>query len=169
MKERPLFYLADFLATGFYSGKIPFMPGTFGTIAGLILCYLCHCFITSNQFFLAIFFTFFVGLWSSKQLIQSTHNSDPSCVVIDEIVGIMIVIYPFIHLSFSWKAWGSYFIVFRFFDIIKPFPIKLVDSYFKKKQKTNLQAFGVMIDDVIAAIYTLFIIYLLKWNFLLNS
>ena len=141
-------------------GYIPFMPGTFGSLAGLligiVLYFVCN-------FWIVLFFTitlFFAGWWFVELYLTSkTETHDPSEIIIDEVVGQLTAIIPLFYaaslsneqiLSNNFTGYLSAFILFRFFDILKPWPINLAD------QMTN--SLGVMLDDVLAGIYTLLII-----------
>ena len=128
-------------------GLIPVAPGTFGSIfAWIIFIFLSH-FI--NMFFLTIASLFF-AIWicekAAKDLIEKDHKS----IVIDELVGMWISLIPVIYIVSTQKDRIIYaviaFILFRFFDILKPFPI----SYFDQKIKNGI---GIVLDDCIAGIF----------------
>ena len=145
-----------FFATGFFVGKAPFAPGTFGTVLGIPLCFL----LTKIGFFRAVLFTtIFVmaAIWASHRAQQILKQNDPACIVIDEISGLMITM---LGLPLNAVSILLGFIVFRAFDIIKPFPI----SYLEKKISGGT---GIVLDDVAAGIFSnlvLRIIFLLKMN-----
>ncbi len=131
-----------FLATGFYIGRVPFAPGTFGTLIGLPLCLL----ISRLPFGLAVvcvalFIGCAIGLASAAEKI--IQQKDPGQIVIDEIAGFLVV---FVGLPFNVYSAVLGFILFRGFDIFKPFPIRLLE------RKVSGGS-GIVIDDVIAGLY----------------
>ena len=145
-----------FFATGFFVGNVPFAPGTFGTLLGIPLCFL----LSKIDFFRAVLFSaIFVmaAIWASHRARQIIKQNDPACIVIDEISGLMITM---LGLPFNAVFILLGFIVFRAFDIIKPFPIR----YLEKKIPGGA---GIVLDDVAAGIFSnlvLRIIFLLKMN-----
>ncbi len=137
--------LVKFLVTGFYSGKIKYMPGTFGTLVGVLIFQLISLNSLLNNIFLLLIL-FFLSLlllnYSYKELIFL--NKDDKSIVIDEIFGYLIFMI-FFENNLTNLIVG--FMLFRFFDILKPFPISLIDKNIKN-------SFGVMFDDVIAALFS---------------
>ncbi len=138
-------------------GKINYAPGTLSSlITTFLLFYFFHILNLSHQTILIGFFIiFFYSLYAISSYIKKKENKDPKEIVIDEIIGQSIPIYVYeishgIEKNYS-EAYLYYiyiFILFRFFDIKKPFPI----SYFDKNYKNSL---GVILDDVIAGIYVI--------------
>ena len=130
-----------FLATGCFIGKIPFAPGTIGTILGLPLCFV----LSRIDFFVAIlctviFIFFAIGIAHKAEKILDIKDS--GCIVIDEIAGLMVTL---LGLPFNMVSAVAGFLIFRFFDILKPFPIRLLDK--------NLSGgSGIVLDDVAAGI-----------------
>ena len=137
--------LVKFLVTGFYSGKIKYMPGTFGTLVGVLIFQIISLNSFLNNIFLLLIL-FFLSLlllnYSYKKLIFL--NKDDKSIVIDEIFGYLIFMI-FFENNLTNLLVG--FMLFRFFDILKPFPISLIDKNIKN-------SFGVMFDDVIAALFS---------------
>jgi len=134
-----------FLAFGFGSGLAPQAPGTFGSVVGVLLAYFMLA--LSPVVYLAVTGVLFLaGVWicgaSSRKLGVHDHGG----IVWDEIVGIMIT---FIMIPSGWYWLLLGFLLFRVFDIIKPWPIKVLD------QKVH-GGFGIMIDDVLAGAFALF-------------
>ena len=136
-------------------GKVPKVPGTFGSLATVIILYLFfHTFNISSNIILIGLIIIFIYSFSAVALhIKNNENKDPKEVVIDEFIGqsIPIYLYEVAHgtVKESQEAILFYiyiFILFRFFDIKKPFPV----SYFDKKFKNS---FGVILDDVVAGLY----------------
>ncbi|MBT4362856.1 MAG: phosphatidylglycerophosphatase A [Desulfobacteraceae bacterium] len=130
-----------FLATGFYSGYAPFAPGTFGTIPGILICY----FISGSDITIAFLYTLLVVIISipiAHEAEKITGKNDPGCIVIDEIAGILVTLSG---IPFNTTTVISGFIIFRFLDILKPFPIR----YLEKKVPGGA---GIVIDDVAAGV-----------------
>ena len=133
---------STWIASWFGSGLIRPAPGTWGTLGGMIIAAPLLYYTGAIGLFLAAIILFIAGLWASKKFSYATATKDSSHIVIDEVVGLLITLIP-AQASISQLVIG--FILFRFFDIIKPYPIKLIERHFPN-------AFGVMIDDVIAGI-----------------
>ena len=132
-----------FFATGCFIGNTPFAPGTFGTILGLPLCFLlAETELPVAVFLIVIFIIFAVLIAHNAEKILK--KNDPGCIIIDEIAGIVVT---FIGLKFNIISALTGFIIFRFFDILKPFPIRFLE------EKVPGGA-GVVIDDIMAGIYS---------------
>lgn len=150
--------MIKFIASGFYSGYLPKAPGTWGTVVAIPLSFLLLP-LGIIEFYVATLGCFLIGWYCSHVLTADpTSDPDPSYIVIDEIAGFMLTValsLSFLKLSpdsmqSSWKFWGLCFIAFRIFDICKPFPIYRIDDYLASTR--NWRGFGVMIDDILAAI-----------------
>ena len=158
------------IVTCFGIGSIRFAPGTITSLITTVFLYsLFHIINLPNNTILIILFIIFIySFYAVSEYIKFNENKDPKEVVIDEFIGqsIPIYLYEISHGTSkdSQDAVLFYFyifILFRFFDIKKPFPV----SYFDKKYKNS---FGVILDDVIAGFYvvfTLIIFMLIKINF----
>ena len=132
-----------FLATGFFIGHIPFAPGTFGTLIGLPICYLLSRVHFGVALICVVLFIFFaVKVASAAEKISG--QKDPGQIVIDEIAGLMVA---FVGLPFNLQTAIIGFFVFRAFDILKPFPIRLLESKLSGGS-------GIVFDDVLAGLYT---------------
>ncbi len=134
---------AHFVALGFGSGLAPKAPGTFGTLAGLALYYALAVVLPPAAIaFLAIPF-FFLGVWACDVTAKHLGVQDPGCIVWDEVVAFL----PLAAISSAaWWLQAVAFVLFRLFDIWKPYPIRMIDANVKG-------GFGVMLDDVAAAAY----------------
>ena len=129
-------------ATGLYIGTVPVAPGTFGSLIGLPLClFLSRLSFLQSVMFILIFILFAVGIASAAEKILK--QKDPGQIVIDEIAGILVT---FAGLPFNLKTALAGFIIFRLLDILKPFPIRILD-------KRMAGGSGVVLDDVLAGIY----------------
>ena len=143
---------AHFMSLGFGSGLAPKAPGTFGTLVGLPLVWL----ISGLTFYAQIgiiVLLFFVGIYCCDKTGKALGVSDHGGIVWDEIVAIMLVL---TITPMQWQWWIVAFLLFRLFDIWKPYPI----CYFDAKLKNG---FGVMFDDLLAAIYAILVMKFILW------
>jgi len=147
--------LNTLFVTMFGLGKIPKIPGTFGSLATVILLYFFfHILnISSNVVLIGLIFIFIYSFLAVAVYIKNNENKDPKEVVIDEFIGQSIPIYLYEISHGTEKSsdeaiifYGICFILFRFFDIAKPFPVNFFDKNFKN-------SFGVIMDDVCAGLY----------------
>ena len=143
-----------FLGFGFGSGLAPKAPGTFGTLPALPLAWILL-FLNSGKIGLIILSVvlFFIGIWICNVTERDLGVHDYGGIVWDEIVA-MLLILAFVPQTVLW--WLMAFLVFRFFDAVKPPPIKWFD------QKVS-GGFGVMLDDIIAAIMSIMVLLVLRY------
>ena len=143
---------AHFCALGFGSGLAKKAPGTFGTLAGLPVFWL----ISDLGFYVQlaiILMLFLVGIYFCEKTGKALGVSDHGSIVWDEIVAIMLVLTV---TPYQWKWWLAAFFLFRLFDIWKPAPIRQCDAMVKG-------GFGVMLDDLLAAVYAIVSLKILLW------
>ena len=145
------------LATGFYVGMIPKAPGTWGSLAALIPWFFLKD-LPLQAYFTVLAVILVVGFFVSGSAEKILDRSDAGPIVIDEILGMFITLtlapaHP--------AAWILGFILFRIFDIFKPFPV----SWFDRKIHGGI---GIMMDDVVAGLYALASLQLL-WFVIGNS
>ena len=145
---------AHFLSFGFGSGLSPIAPGTMGTLVAFpIFAYLKSWFGQSDVFFLGfIAQLFLLGIWLCGKTGKAIGEDDHSGIVFDEIVAFLLVLF-FTPEGFFWQA-GA-FLLFRFFDVLKPPPIAYYDRMLHG-------GFGVMFDDLLAAFYALICLALFR-------
>lgn len=136
--KRPL----CFLAYGFGSGLAPKAPGTFGTLVAIPL-YLLMASLSLPVYIAVVIVGFIAGIWICQAAVDWVGQEDPSAVVWDEIIGFLITM-TFAPSGWQWIIIG--FLLFRLFDIWKPWPV----SYADKKLHGGL---GIMLDDVLAGVY----------------
>jgi phosphatidylglycerophosphatase A len=139
---------AHFIALGFGSGLAPKAPGTFGALLGWLLARGMLEHADTATYFVIVAVAFFVGAWACHITGPKLGAPDHGALVWDEVVAMMLVIW-FVPSSLVMQFFG--FLIFRFFDIVKPPPI----SYFDRRYKNG---FGVMLDDLIAAGFTLLVL-----------
>ena len=143
--------LITFLATGFGSGLVPFAPGTAGTLIGVLICliFMPLPWIGRLVAVLALLaFSFYVA----DRAENIYKKKDDQRIVIDEIIGFQITMLP---VAINLPGICAGFVLFRIFDILKPFPIR------------NLQrlpgGWGIVVDDVVAGIYAAIVLWLLTY------
>ena len=149
-----------FLALGFGTGLIKKAPGTFGTLAAFPF-FLFLQLLSQPLIYIVILTMFFIGIYVADKTSQALSISDPSCIVIDEIVGFLLLLILIQHMPGAEILISKIdlilaFILFRIFDIWKPFPIDFLEKKFKG-------GFGIMIDDIGAAIYAYIIFILIHY------
>jgi phosphatidylglycerophosphatase A len=148
--------------TLFGIGKIKKIPGSFASLATTIfLFFLLHTLsVSPNIVLISVIIIFFISLYSVNIFIKDLDNKDPKEVVIDEFIGqsIPICLYEIAHEGSKEtdQVLTSYFIMFilfRIFDIVKPYPVSYYDKNFKN-------SFGVIMDDVCAGLYVVAVLVL---------
>ena len=141
--------------TIFGLGKLPKIPGTFGSLATIIILYFFFHILnlSSNLILVALIVIFIFSFLAITNYIKNIENKDPKEIIIDEFIGQSIPIYLYEISHGTEKTaddaiifYSVCFLLFRFFDIVKPFPV----SYFDKNFKNS---FGVIMDDVCAGFY----------------
>jgi phosphatidylglycerophosphatase A len=141
---------SSFIAYGFGSGLAPKAPGTFGTLAALPIYWLMQDW-PLTVYLTVVFLAFMAGIWFCQRTVDWIKQDDPSGVVWDEIVGYLVAM-TFAPGGWLWMLIG--FVLFRFFDILKPWPVSWAD----KKLHGGL---GIMLDDVVAGLYSALALHLL--------
>jgi phosphatidylglycerophosphatase A len=145
--RKPLY----FIAFGLGSGAIPFAPGTFGTLMAIPFYLLIEPFSVPIYLLFVILFIA-ASIWICDRLIDEIHVEDHPGMCIDEFAGFFVTLINAPH-GWQWVTLG--FILFRIFDIWKPWPIYIID-------KKIHGGFGMVLDDVVAGLYSLIIIQLIK-------
>ena len=142
-----------FFSSGFGIGLIPIAPGTFGSGFGLCLyIYLAHFYLPTLLIYLLLLALLMIAWLTINESLKALGKGDHQAIVIDEIIGMMFVA-SVLPADPYWAV--AAFLIFRFFDIMKPFPIDLVDRKFKN-------AFGILIDDIIASGYSIALIMIAR-------
>lgn len=143
---------AHFIAFGGGVGLAPFAPGTFGTLLALPLYWWIGRQLEPVWFLLLVAGLFALGVWACGVAGRAIGASDHGGMVWDEVVAFLAVLF-FVPATLPWQA--SAFLLFRAFDILKPPPIPYYERTFRS-------GFGVMLDDVVAAFYTLIVLAVAK-------
>ena len=156
------------ISTFFGNGYVSKIPGTFTSLTTLIILYLLFevCEFKDLNYILILYsIIFFYSFYAVMDTEHEFEKKDPRQIVIDEVLGQSLPIILIVYLSsknlISISVEIYYlisFLLFRFFDIVKPFPV----SYFDKKHKNF---FGIIMDDIMAGIYSMIIIYLISIKF----
>ena len=133
-----------FLSLGFGTGLAPVAPGTFGTLAA-IPCYLLLAQLALPYYLVIILLGFAAGIFLCGYTSAALGVHDHSAIVWDEFVGFWITM---IAVPVTWQWILAGFLLFRVFDIVKPWPVKVADAKMKG-------GFGIMFDDVLAGLYAL--------------
>lgn len=162
-KKTPLDHFA-LAVTTFGVGYLPLMPGTYGSIVGVLIYLVVSLFEADAGIALyqknwrveqvtawihavnLIFFLLFclLGIWAATRAVKLFQNKDPKQAVVDEVIG-QIIVFLFVPFGLSWKFILAGFLLFRLFDIWKPYPIDSLQ---------NLPAgIGVCADDILAGVY----------------
>ena len=150
MKER----VVEFLATGFYSGKMPKAPGTAGTVVAVPIVVGLSSVLNPINYMAVTFVAVIAAIFISQLHENAKGVHDSQEIVIDEIVGYMVAM---VWLPMTWQSLLIGFVLFRLFDALKPFPINVIDEKIGG-------GVGVVVDDVAAGIATNFLMQILFVN-----
>ena len=143
--------ISEWIATCFKVGYLPFAPGTWGSVFAILLWWVLLKDLNTCIFGAIIIIFLLIGIVVSNIIIDQSGDHDPSYIIIDELVGQWLALFlipdGFFNIAIS-------FILFRFFDIIKPWPIRLIEKLPK--------GLGVMSDDLTAGLITLVLIQVIN-------
>jgi phosphatidylglycerophosphatase A len=131
-----------FIAQGAYSGRLPVAPGTAGTLVGVLL-YLGMKGLPVPVYAALCVLIFFIGMWIAGRAEALLGRTDHPSIVIDEIAGYLVAM---VLVPSGWSSIAVAFVLFRVFDIVKPFPLKRLQNLHGGP--------GVMLDDIGAGVYT---------------
>jgi phosphatidylglycerophosphatase A len=143
---------ARFIALGFGTGLAPVAPGTFGTLLAFPLFMLLDRWLDPLQLLAVIAGFFAIGVWACGRTGRDLGVADHGAMNWDEVVAMMLIL---LIIPDGWEWWIFAFGAFRFFDVVKPQPIRHID-------RTMKGGFGVMFDDIVAAFYTLLLVAAVK-------
>ena len=143
--------ISEWIATCFKVGYLPLAPGTWGSVFAILLWWVLLKDLNTYIFGVVIIIFLLIGIVVSNIIIDQSGDHDPSHIIIDELVGQWLALFlipdGFFNIAIS-------FILFRFFDIIKPWPIRLIEKFPK--------GLGVMSDDLTAGLITLVLIQIIN-------
>ena len=136
----------------FFIGYIKFAPGTWGSLASILILFpvIKYLSLSLEIFVIVLIILFFISNFFINYYSNFTNSQDSKKIVIDELLGIftILIFYDFIFISNDFLTLLIIFIIFRIFDILKIFPANYIDKNFKN-------GYGVILDDIIAGIYTI--------------
>lgn len=141
-----------FLAFGLGSGAAPFAPGTFGTLAAIPFYWLMST-LPLSIYLAVLGVAGIIGIYLCDRTSKDLGVHDHSGIVWDEFVGYWITMAA---VPFSWQSALCGFVIFRVFDVIKPWPVRTVD-------RRVAGGFGIMFDDVLAGIYAWSVMHVWLW------
>ncbi|MGF7453971.1 phosphatidylglycerophosphatase A family protein [Pasteurella bettyae] len=139
-----------FFALGLGSGLLHPAPGTWGSFVAVIIGAFLLSFMGNTAFLIFTVASFFIGIYFCQKTSDDMGVHDHGAIVWDEFVAVWLVLLTVPAINWQWCLIA--FVIFRLFDILKPFPIR----YFDNKLESG---FGIMIDDVLAAIYSIMVIW----------
>ncbi len=144
--------LAFIAGTWFGSGYVSVAPGTAASAVAILLALGLHRWLGFGQVEFAVLGVALCipGVWAAQTVAKSIDREDPGIVVIDEVAGQWITLAG--AAAFNWKSWLGAFLLFRFFDILKPPPVRQLERLHG--------GVGVMADDVMAGAYGAVVLYL---------
>lgn len=135
-------HIYKFMATGCYSGYLPVAPGTWGTLVGVVLFWFLG-WLSPVVYIITVVAFIFFSIWAAERARRIFGGDDPPQIVIDEIAGYLVT------MAFHKPAWVIIvigFLLFRIFDIIKPWPVNWIDRRLSGGA-------GIVLDDVMAGVY----------------
>jgi phosphatidylglycerophosphatase A len=142
-EERTRFHAAALIATWFGSGRLPWAPGTWGSLAALPFAWAIAWLFGERALLIAAAIIFVIGWWAAHRVARDSGVQDPGSVVIDEVAG------QWLTLAVTPPGWVAYlagFLLFRLFDITKPWPARWLDRHVGG-------GLGIMADDIAAGFY----------------
>ena len=150
--------ISQIFSTLFFIGYVKWAPGTFGSIFSLITIIFLHNIVNKNEFIILFICILLMATICIKIYSKSVNNHDAKEIIIDEFLGIYLIII----CSYDFKIFNNEFVkillillFFRIFDILKPFPANWIDKNMKN-------SYGVILDDIVAGIYTIITLALIN-------
>ena len=152
---------AHLLSLGFGSGLSPIAPGTVGTLWAWASFVVLNVWLSDSQWALVLTVGTLVGWWACTVSARHLRSADPGAIVWDEVLAFWLILWLVMPTGF----WGQFaaFALFRFFDAVKPGPVGWADRLFKGRAGAPpgwAQGFGIIFDDMVAALCTLLVIAL---------
>ena len=146
--------IISIFTTLFGIGYSPIAPGTIGSIFSIVFLYFLIKFVSYSFLVIIFLIIFFTSLKLIEKYSNLLNSHDSSTIVIDEFLGIFLIILFYDYLKFAndFIMFLLILILFRFFDILKIFPINWVDKNIKN-------SFGVVLDDLLSGVYSIIVLY----------
>jgi phosphatidylglycerophosphatase A len=141
----PWWHPAALIATGGGVGLLPAMPGTWASLAALPCAWVICSLGGTAALAAAVGAAFLLGWWAAARVARSSGQHDPGFIVIDEIAAQWLVL---LAAPLDWRCYAAAFLLFRLFDITKPWPARLVE-------RRVAGGLGIMLDDIVAGLYAL--------------
>lgn len=143
------------IGTWFGAGYSPVAPGTAGSAAAILIAMAAHRMAPFAPAWFAAWALILLipGIWASGVVAEGTGRKDPSIVVVDEVIGQWITLAG--AAALNWKSWLAAFVLFRLFDIWKPFPVRQLESL--------RGGTGIVMDDCMAGIYGALVLFMAGW------
>ncbi len=150
--------ISQIFSTLFFIGYVKWAPGTVGSFFSLITIIFLHNIVNKNEFIILFICILLMATVCIKIYSKSVNNHDAKEIIIDEFLGVYLIII----FSYDFKIFNNelvkillIFLFFRIFDILKPFPANWID-------KNMRNSFGIILDDIVAGIYTIIILALIN-------
>jgi phosphatidylglycerophosphatase A len=144
----PLSHPAALIATWFGAGLLPLAPGSWGSLAALP-CAWAICALASHVgLVVAAILAFAAGCWAAETVARTSGSKDPGFIVIDEVAAQFLVL---VAAPLDWRAYLAAFLLFRVFDVAKPWPARAIE-------RRVAGGLGIMLDDVAAALYAILLL-----------
>ena len=140
---------AYLIATGFGIGRLPLAPGTWGSLAALPAAYYLQLQGGRAALLLAFLVVLVIGTWASGIVEQASESHDPGEIIVDEIAGQWLTL---LFLPPDWLLYAIGFVLFRIFDIFKPWPVSHLDTH-------GSGGIGIMQDDIAAGLYAMMLLH----------
>ena len=150
--------ISQIFSTLFFIGYIKWAPGTFGSFFSLITIIFLHNIINKNEFIIIFICILLMATIFIKIYSKSVNNHDAKEIIIDEFLGIYLIIifsYDFNIFNNEFLKIFLIFLFFRIYDILKPFPANWID-------KNMINSYGIILDDIVAGIYTIITLALIN-------
>ena len=139
----PWWHPAVLIATGFGAGLLPWAPGTWGSLAALPCAWIVRSLGGVTALAVAATIAFATGCWAAGRVARATEEHDPGFIIIDEVAAQWLVL---LIAPLDWRWFAAAFLLFRLFDIAKPWPARMIE-------RSVGDGHGIMLDDVVAALY----------------
>jgi phosphatidylglycerophosphatase A len=144
----PLWHPAALIATAGGIGLLPLMPGTWGSLAALPCAWAISALAGRAGLAAAAVLVFCLGIWAAEAVARASGDEDPGFIVVDEVAAQFLVLAATL---LDWRAYLVAFLLFRVFDIKKPWPVRSIE-----RRVTG--GLGIMLDDVAAALYAILLL-----------